>query len=456
MRFVLRGLTGARALHPPDAVMPLRIVIAVQHFPPGFTGGVEIYSEWIAKALGRAGHDVLVVALEDMFRPAGAPIEVRESDHAPGVRVLRLSMLDEQFWTFEASVLHRPLKDWFAALLREVDPDIVHIQGGYRLSAAPLIAARAHARARVVVTLHDYWYACPTVNLLDAADRPCSGAVAPETCVRCTQAIHTANLRGAEDWMARTDLAYHAAMTARSALMRRVLAGVDLVLSPTDHLAETYLGAGFRFPNLRIVRLGLDPSLAAPRRNTGAMPAVPTIGFIGTLLYHKGAHVLAEAVTTLHASGIPVRCVIYGATDSPSDYVTRLLGRYVDHPAITFGGGYPIGRLTAILQDIDAVAVPSLWAENSPLVALSALANATPVIASDIGAMKEFVRPEVNGLLCVPGSATSLAEAIESVCIDVGMLRGLAQGARYDRTSAEEADDLTSIYQQLMLAPRRA
>ena len=100
--------------------------------------------------------------------------------------------------------------------------------------------------------------------------------------------------------------------------------------------------------------------------------------------------------------------------------------------------------------------MPSLWAENSPLVALSALANATPVIASDIGAMKEFVRPEVNGLLCVPGSATSLAEAIESVCIDVGMLRGLAQGARYDRTSAEEADDLTSIYQQLMLAPRRA
>jgi glycosyltransferase involved in cell wall biosynthesis len=45
----------------------------------------------------------------------------------------------------------------------------------------------------------------------------------------------------------------------------------------------------------------------------------------------------------------------------------------------------------------------SLSHENSPVVIQEAFAAGVPVIASDVGALPEKVRPDVDGLLCAPG-----------------------------------------------------
>ncbi len=49
------------------------------------------------------------------------------------------------------------------------------------------------------------------------------------------------------------------------------------------------------------------------------------------------------------------------------------------------------------MQSVDAVLVPSIWWENSPVVIQEALANGRPVICSDIGGMAENVRPGHDG-----------------------------------------------------------
>jgi len=43
----------------------MHVVIATQHYPTRYVGGVEIYSQWIARALADLGCIVTVIALED-------------------------------------------------------------------------------------------------------------------------------------------------------------------------------------------------------------------------------------------------------------------------------------------------------------------------------------------------------------------------------------------------------
>lgn len=428
----------------------MRILIAVQHFPPNYVGGVEIYTEWVARNLAKRGHQIFVVALEDMERSSGPPIEYTESLQADGITVFRLSMLEKDYWTFESSIYHEDIAGWFGGKLREIKPDIVHVQSGYRLSAAPIAAALAYGGARIVVSLHDYWYICPSVNLLRDDNRHCSGVVTPEECVRCTRGTHANAMRGNEDWMARTDPEYLAKMSVRSELMRDLLRHVDVALSPTRYLADTYENAGFAFRDLRVARYGLERKVAAPRRRPWTDADPPVIGFISALLYHKGAHVLMEAMKQLDSAGFAGRCLIYGSTSSQSKYSDMLIDRYGNNRAIEFMGAYRAERLGDMLSEMDIVVIPSIWPENFPLVGLEALSSKTPIIASDTGGLAELVSHRVNGLLFQPANPDALADCIREAFSSEAFLDRLSEGAAYDKSSDEEGEELVALYLNLL------
>ncbi|WP_162787289.1 glycosyltransferase family 4 protein [Notoacmeibacter marinus] len=424
----------------------MRVVIATQHFPPRFVGGVEIYSEWLARALARRGFDVIVVALEEVDRKSGPSIEVSDTQYDSGIRVLRLSMLERDFWTFEASFFNRPLERWFEQKLSELAPDIVHIQSGHRLSAAPLSAALSYKSAQVVATLHDYWYVCPTINLLLANDQLCDGRVKPDECASCTRQIHAVKSRWSEDWMVGDADNYVDGLRFRSALLRDLLQRADLVLCPSRSLADTYLQAGFCFRRLEIVRLGLDPEIKCSAPSNKILLDPLRIGFIGSIAYHKGVHVLTNAVEEIHSLGLSCQCMIYGSSTNQPEYAIPLLNRYSGHSSFEFMGEYSVKEIGNILSDIDIVAVPSIWPENSPLVILQSLACGIPVIASHIGGMGEFIINGTNGLLCQPNDAMELARKIGRLIKSPDLLYQLGRGSKYERTSDDEVSEILKLY----------
>src|SRR6185312_8103869 len=66
-----------------------------------------------------------------------------------------------------------------------------------------------------------------------------------------------------------------------------------------------------------------------------------------------------------------------------------------------------------VFNHCDAIVVPSIWVENSPLVIHEALQAHVPVITADIGGMAEYIRHEVNGLLFVHRDVRALAEQMQ-------------------------------------------
>src|SRR5205823_14437424 len=84
---------------------------------------------------------------------------------------------------------------------------------------------------------------------------------------------------------------------ARLAAARRVFDEVDLFVSPSSALADEYRRLGVRAERLRVSDYGF-PAWNGPRREREPGPL--QVGFVGTLVWHKGAHVLVEEIGRAH------------------------------------------------------------------------------------------------------------------------------------------------------------
>ena len=136
------------------------------------------------------------------------------------------------------------------------------------------------------------------------------------------------------------------------------------------------------------------------------------LGFVGTLFEHKGVHVLIKSVCQL--TGRPIELKIYGKTDEYPVYMERLKKLTQNDPRIQFCGTFPNNKIGEIFSSLDALVVPSLWYENSPLVLYSAQAAGCPVIASNMAGLSEVIEHGKNGLLFEAGNADELATTIET------------------------------------------
>lgn len=99
---------------------------------------------------------------------------------------------------------------------------------------------------------------------------------------------------------------------------------------------------------------------------------------------------------------------------------------------------------------MDVLVVPSQWHENNPRVIQDAFAGNTPVIASDVGGISEFVRHNCNGLLFKRDSLDELVQLLKQVSCDPASIHRLQAGIRPPRTMKEEVRDWVQIYRELL------
>ncbi len=401
----------------------MRILQVVHGLPPYEWAGAELVTLHLAQALRKRGHEVTVFT-----RAAGAGEEfsVRE-EHYEGLRVVRV-LNNYTYHTsfrlfYDNSFFHEP----FLRLLDQTGPDIVHFQHLAHLSVnlIPLAAALGYP---TVLSLHDFFFPCERIHLIDARLRLCPGPDRGERCVPCLQERATAE-------EARRRFFY----------MEDILQAVDRILTPSRFLAERM---ECYFPVLRgqlqTVPLGIK---AVPRLAVRHAPGMPLrILCIGVLMPHKGAHLLIEALRGLPTGALEVS--FYG-TVVPfwRGYVDRL--REAAHGlAVRFSGSYPHDQLATILAQYDVLVVPALCEETFSLVAREALMAGLPVVAARQGALLEVVQDEVNGLFFEPGNAADLRRCLWRLLTEPGLWARLHAHATETQVKTLEAytEEIEQVY----------
>lgn len=430
----------------------MKILLAVHHFPPRYTGGAELRTLRTAKALQARGHAVSVVCVERIDAPCGGEVAWQD-DTYDGVAVQRLSFdlaaaPDPDRWEYDNPWLGRHLRQRF-----DTDrPDVFHVIGGYLWSGRALRVAR-DVGVPTVLTLTDFWFLCRRITLLRSSGDLSAPPIDAGRCARCL-AEESRRYR----WLGRVAPAVmdfywsrqrHAVerVQGRLTFLRETLDDVNAIISPSLFLRSTFVDAGFPAGRIRFSRQGHDGPPRGdrpPRQTAGAL----RVGYLGQIAHLKGVHVLIEAVR--RQPSLPVSVRIYGDVAAFPDYTADLRRRIGADHRITLAGVAGKDHLGAIHRELDVIVVPSLWYENSPNVILEAQLHRTPVIGSNLGGVAELIADGRNGLLFPPGDAGALAARLRAVVQDPSLVSRLRAGIEPVRSVAAEITELESIYRQVV------
>ncbi len=200
---------------------------------------------------------------------------------------------------------------------------------------------------------------------------------------------------------------------------------------------------GLGVDRLRRWGRGVDAELFAPERRSEQLrstlaPGETIVGYVGRLAPEKQVEDL-RAIADLPG----VRLVIVG--DGPSrPSLERLL------PAARFLGHLSGAALAAAVASFD-VAVHTGESETFGQTIQEALASGVPVVATGVGGPVDLIRQSVDGWLYSPGDLGQLRERVADLAGDPAKRRAFAIAAREsarDRTWAAQTQALVGHYEE--------
>lgn len=473
---LLAGGRAARRSRPATAMLErtrLSVLYVVHGFPPETWAGTEVYTQNLALEMQRRGHRVCVLA-RTPGEEGAADFSVVEGEYQ-GLRVLRM-VHRLRHRRLSESYREPRAERAFAQILERERPDLVHFQHLIHTSAGLVHVARERGLP-AVLHCHDYWALCPRVQLV----RP-DGVICEQNqrsgCFLCVKERSLRRIplarrlderagsllvelaRSARDewtlperWQRGLD--EYLDLRAREEYVLGAFAAADRQVSPSRFLRERLLASGAFDPERFLFSdngMRTDHVRAlAKRPDPGGRLRV---GFVGSLVWYKGADVLVRAMRRLDPSRAVLH--VHGAFDPQTDAYHAELARLAEGAPVEFRGRFDNSRLGEVYAEIDVLVVPSVWYENSPVTIHEAFLTGTPVVTGGIGGMAEYVRDGIDGLHFRVGDDVDLARVLSRLLDDPGLLERLRADLPAVKTIAEDAADTEFRYRALLCERRRA
>jgi glycosyltransferase involved in cell wall biosynthesis len=467
----------------------LRILYVVHGFPPDTWAGTEIYTFNLASEMQRRGHRVTILARVPAPARASAssaasarsgsggqagftPEYSIEDTTFQGLRVLRLVHALE----------HKRLRDGyqnsavervFRSLLARERFDLVHFQHLIHLSAGLVHVARERGLA-TLITCHDYWSICARVQLIRPDGVRCEENMG-SGCFLCVRNVGLKQITRLKklDRVASPLLDAAAAgihhgralphpmrkrwegfddLRERHAYVTGAYKSADLRVSPSRFLRKKLIEtAGFDAHTLVYSDNGMRTDHVRALEKKRDAQGTVRFGFVGSLVWYKGGLVMLEAMKRIASSRAMLN--VYGDFKPESDAHHAELARAAG-PNIAFRGRFDNARLSEVYAEIDVLVVPSIWFENSPITIHEAFLTRTPVVASDIGGMREYVRDGIDGLWFKAGDARDLARVLQRFVDEPDLVERLSRDFMPVKTIADDAAATEFRYRALCCIER--
>lgn len=247
-------------------------------------------------------------------------------------------------------------------LIHTMRSDAIHLHN-FKCFGTAAIRAAVLESVPAIWHCYDYFPFCPR-DTLCMPGRICAGR-----CPACYQPKGRA-----------VPLVAKTFLLGRKRRILRHLNQLSGVVALSQHSAGLLYGAGVRVP-IQVERLQLQ----MPKIEVERMPY--RVLFVGWQSPNKGRQVFTDAV--------------------------NLLKMDVDPYALDTAVERPRGEVLSKIAEAKVVVIPEQWPNPCPIVLLEAKALGTPVVASRIGGIPEFVGE--GDILCAPDSPQEFADAIATI-----------------------------------------
>jgi glycosyltransferase involved in cell wall biosynthesis len=214
-------------------------------------------------------------------------------------------------------------------------------------------------------------------------------------------------------------------MSARRLLMPLVVNLSDVVMTTGQAVADVHPGAQRLDERLRIYFPPVDPDRFDPgqidrstaRQTFGFAPDEDVVCSVGNLNPQKGHEYLLEAAALVRSRGVALKVLIVGASHSTHHAYEQglyaLCRRHAMTPGrdVIFTGALDDVRPALAASDVFVLAsVPR--SEGTPTAIEEAMMMGLPIVATDVGAVREIVDDGENGFVVPALDASRLAEAL--------------------------------------------
>lgn len=428
----------------------MKILKIIHGYPMRFNAGSEVYSQQLCHGLANA-HEVHVFTREENIFKPDYVMHAEEDSIDPRVKLHIINMPKLRLLQ---KYQHDDVDQRFERLLEKINPDIVHIGHLNHLSTS-LVNVIYERDIPIVYTLHDYWLMCPRGQFLQRNSKEpwalCDGQE-NKKCAQSCFAGFFSNREGQE-----ADVEYWTQWVAkRMDSMRNIVNKVDQFIAPSQYLLSRFRNE-FGVPDEKLIYLDYGFNLDR-LKNRRRVPDEPfTFGYIGTHIPAKGIQDLVRAFAILEEN-----CFlrIWGRSREETESLKSIvstLPTYVQK-RIEWKSEYRNQEIISdVFNHIDALVVPSIWVENSPLVIHEALQVQLPVITANVGGMAEYVHHDVNGLLFQHRNYLSLAEQMQKLVLNPTYAKELgARGYLQSQTKGildinQHVKNVEKIYTDLLI-----
>lgn len=383
----------------------LRVLQVHNRHAPGW-GGEETVVELEAQLLEKWGHTV------EQFQVSNSSLKQAS--------VIRQMLAVPGFVWSQAS--YRRLRRSIARFT----PDVVHVHNTFPLLSPSVFWAAERAGVPAVQTVHNFRHPCANAVLL-RDDKPCEECVGGSSWPGLRHRCYAGSF-------ART-----AAVLAMNALHWRLgtyTRKVGAYIALNDFSRDILLRAGLPGGKMTVKPNFVPASSLAPAARS------LRIVFAGSMIRHKGLHVLLNAWGRVHVEGSELLLI----GDGPER--ERLQTQFSGARGVSWADSLSHPEVLRRISGSRALVLPTLAYENCPMVLLEAFSTATPVIVPDLGSMKTMVSHESNGLIFQAANPAALANVLQRVLLapwDVWSQWSAGARRAHERLYSE-----TTNYQQLV------
>jgi glycosyltransferase involved in cell wall biosynthesis len=258
----------------------------------------------------------------------------------------------------------------------------------------------------IVVRLSDFAMVCPQEHCL-RDDLPC------ELCVN-GNLWHSIFYRCVQNSFVASTLNVLATHFHR---FRHYFDLIDVFVTTNYFVYYMMLKIGFSKNRLRCIPTFTDiesfkPNISLLKKNH--------ILYVGRLEYVKGIHVLIDALSLLYQRrpDLNIKTTLLGSgNEKYHNLLERNIKKAGIENAIQLAGEVNSSEVAELLNKSFLSVIPSLCYESLPNSILESYSCGTPVLASDIGSLRECVTHGETGYLFCPGNAENLSMWLE-YCFD--------------------------------------
>jgi len=379
----------------------------------------------------RGGEDNVVDEEVKLLKQNGHEVHLYEINN------LKIDSLSKKIQTGFEITYSQSAKKSLAKELNRFQPDIVHVHNFFPLLTPAIYDACIENNIPVIQTLHNFRLICPGALLLrdgNICERCITGSAYNAVVHKCYRNSRLQSLAVARM------VSYHRKNNTWANKVTRFIA-------LTEFSKSKFVAAGFPSAQMTVkpnfvnssVELEMDSNEAGTNNKNSSKPYAL---YVGRLSKEKGINTLLDAWQN-------VDLVLNIAGDNMLENTLP-----TTNTNIHFLGEIDNSQVHTQMKNAQFLIMPSICYENLPMVIIEAYSRGLPVIASNLGAMREIVKNNESGLLFEAGNSKDLLEKVNWMIENPEQCKEMGANAKRiyleQYTAKINYELLTKIYQEAL------